>query len=171
MQSKIILCPQWWGTNNFIWELSFLNSFVKVNQFVNRFLIRFHLQLFWSNSFQNFFGYFITQLQKIGKFLVEVDDITNCLVLLPWFKESIPLKKSCQFTTPLKKGSKNGFISSQPLIRWHSSSRPFFHNNGRNKSSVTRNGEFSRLWGFWGSHWEFIFAGIPHSNHGEFCSR
>ena len=39
------------------------------------------------------------------------------------FKESVPLKKSCQLTTPLKKGSKNRFFNSQLLNCWDSKSR------------------------------------------------
>ena len=36
------------------------------------------------------------------------------------FRESFPFKRSCQFTTLLKKGSKNRFFNSQLLNRWDS---------------------------------------------------
>ena len=48
-------------------------------------------------------------------------NITQLLCLLPCFKESVPLKKSCRITTPWKKGSKKWFFNSQLLNRWHSS--------------------------------------------------
>ena len=102
-------------TIHYFGELSILNSFDKDS---------------WIDSFYNSFEATLLQitsvillwLHQIWYILVEIDKILPKLcVIEPRIKESVQQKKSCQFTTPSKKSSKNRFFNSQLLNRWGSS--------------------------------------------------
>ena len=77
-----------------------------------------------------FLNYFFSLFRKFHLTWPKFDHFTPILITFypifmshkVIFEESVPLKRSCQFTTPLKNGSKNRLFNSQLLKRWHSNS-------------------------------------------------
>ena len=103
-------CWSWTETRvptiHFVWELSTLNSFSKVNRFLNRFF----LQLFSSNSSQDYFDYFIIAAPNLAYFFWDWCNVTQILCFTIIYKRVGSFKKELPIHNSLEKRLKESIL-------------------------------------------------------------